>query len=57
MKKLSTLTKRELLSEYNELLTMLDVCYGCRDLQYIDMLEREISRRGYDLTIKQNCTL
>lgn len=45
-------TKRKLVDEYKGTYQLIHEvgCYGCSDLRYLDGLENEIARRGYQVS-------
>ena len=54
MKEISKLTKKELKKEYEAISQQIgDIgCYGVRDLQYRELLEREIDKRHMTIHTK-----
>ena len=51
LKAIQAMPKRKLLAEiknYDHLINVED-CFGTNDVTYLDMLEREADRRGYDI--------
>jgi len=48
------LSKSKLLAEYNIMSQQIEICFGVKDLLYLDMLEAEIARRGYELQKQVN---
>ena len=43
------MSKKKLEQEINIMRQQIELCFGSRDVTYLDMLEREAERRGYTL--------
>ena len=57
MKNLEQQTDNELIKEYkilNDTIQNSD-CFGVNDLLMREQIERELDKRGYDVTIKRKC--